>query len=140
MARQLQNPRLCALGDPHHPDYSPGYEQMLVRGPGVPAPEPPPPKAEPEPIEAPGLLRKAANLATAVMRHVAAGMPTVTPEEAARRLEICGSCEFFDAAKGTCKRCGCHLSTKASWSLEACPVGKWGPIPPVPGEPTAPPT
>ena len=41
------------------------------------------------------------------------------------RLQICSDCEFFNAEKITCNKCGCLLMVKTSWASESCPEGKW---------------
>jgi hypothetical protein len=84
------------------------------------------PPAPPEP----GLLRKAAAFAGAVVRHAAAGLPQAPPAEAARRLALCLECPEFVAGKQSCRRCGCDMPRKVRWAEQACPLGKWGPVPP----------
>jgi hypothetical protein len=71
--------------------------------------------------DGPGFWGKAAGFAAAAISHVAAGCPTVSDEEKARRLAICGACENFDAEHGSCRICGCAMKLKASWALEKCP-------------------
>jgi uncharacterized paraquat-inducible protein A len=73
----------------------------------------------------PSLLTKAVNLAASIAQHVLAGMPTVTEEVKAARLAICAECPEFNRESGTCKKCGCCLQVKTSWSLQKCPLGKW---------------
>jgi hypothetical protein len=74
----------------------------------------------------PSLARQAVNFVGAVASHVAAGMPTATDEQKNARLAICRACENY--LDGSCRLCGCGLETKAGWSDQACPIGKWGPI------------
>ncbi len=84
------------------------------------------------PSAGPSLLTKAANFASAAVKHVAAGAPQCTEEEVAARHAICVGCEYF--ANNTCTKCGCPLSRertylgKLSWADQSCPVGKWGPV------------
>jgi hypothetical protein len=47
------------------------------------------------------------------------------PEEAKRRLSICENCVFFHKPSKRCKKCGCFLRWKTSWSSQKCPIGKW---------------
>jgi hypothetical protein len=82
---------------------------------------PAPASAPPRP---PGLLRKAATLARAVTRHVAAGLPAVPPEVKAQRLALCQVCPDL-RPNGNCGRCGCVVAVKTGWALEECPAGKW---------------
>ena len=44
-------------------------------------------------------------------------------EEVKKRLDICGSCEFFNM--GLCKKCGCIMKFKTKLTNATCPVGKW---------------
>lgn len=83
----------------------------------------------------PGLLRKAASFARAVVRHVAAGLPTVSPEVHAARLDACRPCDMNvgTQAEPRCSKCGCGkavmiaglkvggLSAKAWMAGETCP-------------------
>ncbi len=49
----------------------------------------------------------------------------VSEEEKARRLEICGACEFFEKVKSRCSKCGCYMETKAKFNSVKCPIDKW---------------
>src|SRR5208283_887509 len=64
-----------------------------------------------EPLEYPSLFEQATNLAHAVGSVVASVVHgeavTVPQEEQDRRLAICYSCEFWDAAQSRCSKCGC---------------------------------
>lgn len=71
----------------------------------------------------PSLLRKALNLAGALVRHAADGLARVGDDEYAARLVICDHCEQKEGT--TCRACGCVLALKASWRSEGCPLGKW---------------
>lgn len=75
----------------------------------------------------PGLVRKAANYAKAVVQHLVGGLRNVDDQERARRLAICGTCPQFDAARIVCthRACGCDLEAKARWQEQRCPLGKW---------------
>jgi hypothetical protein len=78
-----------------------------------------------EAVTEPGFFQKAATFAKAAARHLTNGLPTVTDEVKAQRLALCVVCEHYNAARGTCNKCGCILKTKTSWALEKCPIGKW---------------
>jgi hypothetical protein len=80
---------------------------------------------EQEAVVTPSLLKKAASLTTAIVKHVKAGLPTIPDEVKQSRLEICGKCIHYD--KGTCKVCGCVLAIKTDLPHEACPLPtpKW---------------
>lgn len=71
-----------------------------------------------------GLAR---NLATDLWAWAVSGFTMATDEERARRLGICGACEFFDAGPRRCKHmgCGCFLAEKVKLRTAKCPVGKW---------------
>ena len=47
----------------------------------------------------------------------------VDEAEKARRLEICHSCEHFNAPR--CTLCGCYMKFKSTLASSECPVGKW---------------
>jgi hypothetical protein len=81
-------------------------------------------------IEAPGLLRQALTFAEALARHVAAGSPEATPEQAEARLAICRGCVYFDPEAARCKACGCRMEVKVTWADASCPLDppKWGPV------------
>jgi uncharacterized paraquat-inducible protein A len=53
------------------------------------------------------------------------GAKNVSEDEIKQRLEICNSCEFFQAPSQRCKKCGCYLKWKTAWRSQKCPVGKW---------------
>lgn len=83
----------------------------------------------------PGLLRRAANFARAVVAHVVAGGPTAPPDVQAERLAICRSndCGFYrEGDRCGHGGCGCFLATKTAWAEQACPliVPKWRPVAP----------
>ncbi len=94
-----------------------------------------PPDPESFPAREPGLLRKAASFAGAVVRHVAAGLPTVSPEVHAARLDACRPCDLNVGthAEPKCSKCGCGkavtvmgvplvgLAAKAWMAQEKCP-------------------
>lgn len=75
----------------------------------------------------PSLFRQAGNLAVAAAKHLATGGKLVSPEVKAARLAVCAGCEFYDPEPKKCRHssCGCYLDTKANWSSEDCPLGKW---------------
>ncbi len=91
---------------------------LRVRCPGTDAQHPP----------APSLVRRAWNYAAAVSRWIAAGRPTRTPEQIAERLATCQACPHFNAARRTCRKCGCcvsviadALANKLAMGTEVCP-------------------
>ncbi len=75
----------------------------------------------------PSLAARAGYLASAVVAAVASGGETVSPEERARRLAICESCEHFDAAAERCRRCTCYMPLKTRLAAWHCPLDppKW---------------
>lgn len=61
-------------------------------------------------------------------------MSTETPQnsrtyqvdpEAARRLEICQACKYFQAETTKCVVCGCSLKGRLNEERSKCPIGKW---------------
>ena len=71
----------------------------------------------------PPLIKQAANLAKATVRHVA-NMGRNTPDMVMKsRLEICNDCDKNN--NGRCSECGCFVDVKTSWASEACPLGHW---------------
>lgn len=82
---------------------------------------------EAHPEQGPGLLRKAANLGKAVVRHVACGGRHVSDEVYLARLAICADCPSLDPERMSCKQrsCGCRVQNKARWRSENCSLGKW---------------
>ncbi|QDP52787.1 MAG: hypothetical protein Unbinned838contig1000_38 [Prokaryotic dsDNA virus sp.] len=86
------------------------------------------PKQEIEPVKenntsSPSLLKKALNFGEAIVDHVADGMVKVDKNELTARLNICSKCTHNHG--GTCNRCGCILTTKATWRSSDCPLGYW---------------
>ena len=79
----------------------------------------------PSPAAYPSLFRQAANLAGAAGRVVAAaakGEPVLaSPEVRAERTAICAACEFHDAAKNRCTKCGC-TGAKLHLAPMQCPL------------------
>lgn len=77
----------------------------------------------------PTKLQMAKNLGNSIVRNiksVAAGNPLkISDEESSIRLEICKSCEFFNANAQRCNKCGCNMAVKTYLKAEKCPVGKW---------------
>jgi hypothetical protein len=80
-----------------------------------------------EQADSPSLATRAGYLASAVVAAVASGGETVSPEERARRLAICASCEHFDAAAERCRRCTCYMPLKTRLAAWHCPLDppKW---------------
>jgi hypothetical protein len=74
---------------------------------------------------APGAIKRAANFATAMAKHVQDGLADVSMDEYVKRLETCNACEL--QKDGVCEHenCGCILSRKAWWRSESCPLDKW---------------
>ena len=76
----------------------------------------------------PGILKKAANFATAAAAHVRAGRPKTPPAEYEKRLAECDVCPYNQG--GQCTMCGCSVSgtgilNKLAWADQACPIGRW---------------
>jgi hypothetical protein len=73
----------------------------------------------------PGLIQKAANLASATAKWIKAGRPIASPAQQAERLEICSKCEAFNAARTQCRFCGCNLRLAVKMLTKTCPLAKW---------------
>ena len=73
----------------------------------------------------PDVFTLAKNFGNSVANHLADGMRKVTDEQLNNRIEICKTCDKFDAQEHRCKHCGCFLNIKASWNSEKCPLDKW---------------
>jgi hypothetical protein len=69
--------------------------------------------------------RLAGRFGVAAVKHVMSGMPTVSPEEQHRRIQLCIRCPEFQARSTSCGKCGCFAKTKTSWGLEKCPLSHW---------------
>lgn len=124
----------CATCEPPIRQPSAGYVPPEAAPEHPPEPPPLPPVGvvtfEPGPkAKPPGIIRKAANLAKAAVKHVATGSKKLAADEVAARLAVCESnvCEKFDPATVRCfhKKCGCFLKDKARWRSEDCPEGLW---------------
>lgn len=125
-AAALNNPRLCGLVHPSHPDAAAreGYAAML-RGDPKPAPAATPVIIPPPaPVEPPSLLTKIATATTAAVTFVASGFETLDADATSARLAICSTCDQRTPG-GLCSGCGCILSAKARLPHERCPEGKW---------------
>ena len=110
--------RLCDLAA-----VDPAYRRHVQQLSGQPLA--PPRSPEPEPGQLPPLWKQAANLSAALVRHVAAGMPTTPTEIQAARLAICQACPRYQADSQRCGTCGCYVAVKAAWEQESCPEGRW---------------
>ncbi|MCA9045314.1 MAG: hypothetical protein KDA69_13390 [Planctomycetaceae bacterium] len=75
----------------------------------------------------PGLLQRAGNFGSAVVRHVANGGKQVSESVYAARLSICNQCPMLNLKQRICtdQACGCYVDRKARWESEDCPQGKW---------------
>lgn len=71
----------------------------------------------------PGILTKAANLASAMAAHIASGMQPATEEQADIRVSTCSLCKFRNGPN--CSVCGCVIELKATLASSECPLGHW---------------
>lgn len=93
----------------------------------------PRPSTGPVPLpdyQPPPWYQQAASFVTSAAQFMAGGFMLATPEEQAYRMGICRGCEWFDAEKVKCNKCGCDLAIKTTWTSERCPLEppKWGAI------------
>jgi hypothetical protein len=73
----------------------------------------------------PSLATQVKNFGTALVRHVAAGMPKTPDATQDERLAICQSCPRYQADSQRCGTCGCYVQIKTAWEQETCPEGRW---------------
>jgi hypothetical protein len=77
----------------------------------------------------PSLPEQGKNLAKFAFEVVKSAMQSealfVSDEVRESRLEMCRSCEYYDASQVRCKHCGCFLEHKARFALDSCPIDKW---------------
>ena len=77
----------------------------------------------------PSLLQQGKNLAEfsfeLIKNAIQTGALEVSDEIKNQRLEICKTCEKYDAQQVRCIECGCFLESKAGFALNSCPIGKW---------------
>lgn len=71
----------------------------------------------------PGMVKMASNFAKALAAHVMDGSDKCPPELFESRLQQCTLCD--QRSSDRCAVCGCYIATKAEWSEQACPLGKW---------------
>jgi hypothetical protein len=78
----------------------------------------------------PSLVQQGKNLAEfsfeLIKNALATGALHVSDEVKNQRLEICRKCEKYDSEQVRCIECGCFLEYKAQFSLDSCPLEKWG--------------
>jgi Family of unknown function (DUF6171) len=48
---------------------------------------------------------------------------------AKERINLCKSCNFYEATFHRCRQCGCFMPAKVRMRLESCPIDKWKPEP-----------
>lgn len=130
--RRTRHRRFSELLDPSHPDHNPRYWLVVRRMAGQAEAAPPaPPRDLSRGIDArekrpyPSVASMAGNAARAAVEFAAAGFGTVDQAERERRLDICRSCQEYDARQGRCRKCGCGMSLKARLASSKCPIGKW---------------
>ena len=77
----------------------------------------------------PSLLQQGKNLAgfsfELIKNAIQTGALEVSDEIKNQRLEICKTCEKYDAQQVRCVECGCFLEAKTSFALNSCPLEKW---------------
>ena len=70
-------------------------------------------------------IEKLQNLNKTGEEWVAQGNPIASPVSVESRLEICKTCENFDANSTSCKLCGCNMNLKTRLQSAHCPINKW---------------
>mgnify|MGYP003346840499 CR=1 FL=1 len=80
--------------------------------------------------EYPSLFEQGKNLAEfsfeLVKNALNTGALLVSDEVQSQRMEVCKSCEKYDETQNRCVECGCFLEHKTRFSLDSCPLNKWG--------------
>lgn len=78
----------------------------------------------------PTLVERAANFASAVVRHARHGFANTEQEMYDKRHGICVGCVYYGGESGgtwlaiACRKCGCS-GLKLKWANEKCPLGLW---------------
>lgn len=81
-------------------------------------------------VDMPTLFQQARNLTWALLRWGRSGFRTRSEADIEKILEICKGCQFYNAVKQRCSKCGCNcnnnnLVNKIALASESCPEGKW---------------
>lgn len=79
-------------------------------------------------------IEQAQSVTRSVTRFARSGFVPTPPETLESRLAICRACLEWDSTgfrgTGRCRKCGCSTWAKLRMASEACPLGKWGAVPP----------
>ena len=72
------------------------------------------------------------NFTKELIKHAENNFEVVSADEYKRRLDICGSCEFF-TENSRCSECKCFMTEKARWASAQCGIKppaepKWLPV------------
>lgn len=68
----------------------------------------------------PPLIKRVANFATTIVRHVISGT-NVSDEIFNERISICEKCPLFNSVNRICESCGCYMDVKAKFGEVKCP-------------------
>lgn len=71
----------------------------------------------------PSVVNQVKSAIGAAVDFIACGCQLASKEEVDRRMNICGSCEFFKDER--CQKCGCFMKVKVLAQSSVCPVAKW---------------
>lgn len=89
-------------------------------------------KLVPEQYESPSLTEMVTSFSEDMLKWASANFALASQEEMDQRLNICRSCEWWNAEayKGTgrCRKCGCSTWAKIRVKTSGCPIGLWGRI------------
>ena len=76
--------------------------------------------------EYPSFLQQGQNLINSIKQIATSNQPlTVSDEIKEQRMTICRACDEYDADQVRCRKCGCFLLIKTSFSVDSCPLQKW---------------
>ena len=82
-------------------------------------------------VTPPDFLSQIKSLYGSSEKFIKSGAQIASEELIKKRLDICSSCEFWNASgfnkTGRCMKCGCSTWVKLRMGTESCPIGKWGP-------------
>lgn len=76
--------------------------------------------------EYPSFLQQGQNLINSAKEILTSNQPLLVSDEIKeQRMNICRACDEYDASQVRCKKCGCFLLIKTTFSVDSCPLQKW---------------
>lgn len=71
-------------------------------------------------VVGPNVWRMAWNYTQAVFHHVRRGAPIASEEDATERYSLCLACDYYDAERDSCAKCGCNMRQKVGLASMKC--------------------